>query len=453
MRNIEQEIIKFISQYNLINKKDRILIALSGGPDSVFALHFFNKFKSKYKIEIAAIHFNHQLRESEADEDEKFSEQLCKSLNIPFFPFKLKVKEFAKTNKLSIEEAARKLRYEILEKFSDENNFNKIITAHTLNDNTETVLLNLITGTGFYGLTGIPIKRDKIIRPLLCITKDEILDYLHKHNINYRIDSSNLKNDFKRNILRNEILPLIKSKLNPQVDLAIFRSSKVFEDFKTIIDKYINDLVKKYLRISEQKIFIKSTIKKIEDGVFGELLKKILYEYFNYQLEYQDVISLKELLKNQTGKRINLSKNIIVTKERNGIIINKIENPKENDFFEIRVGKKIKVENKTIGIDKVNKSEIEFTKSKNIEYISADKLNDKFILRKWTSGDKFIPLGMKKPKKISDFLTDEKIKSSEKKDKFVLTNKNFIVWVVGLRIDDRFKITQKTKKVLKLWIK
>lgn len=452
MEKTEQKITKFISQFNLINQNDNVLIALSGGPDSVFALYFFNKFKNKYKIKIAAVHLNHQLRGKESDEDEIFSEELCKSLDIPFFSFKLNVKEFAKSSKLSIEEAARILRYKKLEKFSEENKFNKIVTAHTLNDNTETVLLNLFTGTGFQGILGIPIKRDKIIRPFLCITKEEIINYLNKHRISFRIDSSNLKSDFKRNILRNEILPLIKAKLNSQVDSAIFRSIKVFENLKRVLDNYVDDLIKKYFRISKEKIFIKSTAKKINDEVLGEALKKILIEHFDYQLEYKDVLSIKNLFENQTGKQINLSKKLTAIKERNGIFIFTNKSSAQ-EIYQINVGEKITIGKKLFGIEEIKKSEIKFSNSKNIEYISGDKLSNKFILRKWKAGDKFIPLGMKKLKKVSDFLTDEKIKSSEKKDKFVLTNKDFIVWVVGSRIDDRFKITPKTKRVLKLWIK
>lgn len=452
MKSLEQKIINFVARYNLIEKNDNLLISFSGGPDSVFALYFFNKFKKKYKIKIAAIHFNHQLRGKESDEDEMFCSEFCKKLDIPFYSFRLNVKDYAKKNKLSIEEAARELRYNFLDKFSIEENYNKILTAHNLNDNTETILLNLFSGTGFSGLSGIPIKRGKIIRPLLCISKDEILEYLNQNNINYRIDSSNLQNDFKRNIIRNEILPLIRKNLNPKVDSAIFRSSKLLENFHSIIEKHTNELTEKYIRISRGNIFIKLSAQKIDDGILGEILKRILKDNFNYSIEYDDLMKIKSLFDKQTGKEINISKKIKAIRERNYIGIS-LKKEESNSFFNLKVGEKIKIDNKTLGIEEVDKNKIKLIKRKNIEYISADKLSNDFILRKWEAGDKFIPLGMKKLKKVSNFLTDEKIKSSEKKDKFVLVNNNLIVWVVGHRIDDRVKITSQTKRILKLWIK
>jgi len=452
MKKLEQKIINFINQHNLIKKNDKLLIAFSGGPDSTFALFFLNKFKKKYKIEIAAIHFNHQLRGKESDDDEKFCFEFCQSLNIPFFSFKLNVKEYAKENKLSIEEAARILRYNVLDNFSKKNNFNKIVTAHNLSDNTETVLINLFSGTGYSGFSGVPIKRENIIRPFLCISKEEILNYLNNNNINYRIDSSNLQIDFKRNFIRNKILPLIRERINPKVDEAIFRSSKILEVLASIIDNYINELIIKHTRISKDSIFIKSSAKKIENEIFGELLKKLLKDNFNYHIEYNDIYRIKSLYEKQKGKKIFLTKKISVVREKNGIEIfyNKEE---DRSITIIKVGESAVLNGKTLKIEEVNRNKIKFGKSRNVEYISADNLSDKFILRKWQPGDKFIPLGMKKPKKISDFLTDAKIKSSEKKDKFVLENNKFIVWLVGLRIDDRFKITSQTKRILKLWIK
>lgn len=454
MKNIEQKVFRFISQHKLINQNDRVLIALSGGPDSVFALNFFYKFRNKYKIELIAVHFNHQLRGEESETDQKFCEQLCDKLKVPLYSFRLDVKQFAKENKFSIEEAARKLRYQKLEETAKNLKCSRIVTAHNLTDNTETVLINFFSGTGYSGFSGIPIKRDKIIRPFLCLTKEEIIDYLDNYKIDFRIDSSNLINDFKRNILRNEIIPLIRQKINPKIDAAIFHSSKILESLNELIENYIRELIKKYVRISNKEIFIKSSvIKNVNDGIFGEIIKRLLKENFNHYFDYDDFMKLKSLFDKQSGKTIELSKHLEAIKERNGIrIFTNIEEEK-NPTVHIKVGQKVKVNGKTLMIDLIENKGLKLGMSKNIEYVSADKLDEVFILRKWRSGDKFIPLGMKKPKKISDYLTDIKIKSSEKRNIFVLANKNNIVWVVGLRIDDRFKITSKTNRIYKLWIK
>ena len=204
MKSTEQKVLKFIEQFKLINKGDKILVS-SGGPDSVFALHFLFKFRKKYIIELLALHFNHGLRCKESDGDENFAKEFCEKLNVQFISQKLDVKSFAKKNKLSIEEAARLLRYKNLERIALKSGCTKIVTAHNQSDNTETILMNLFSGTGLSGLSGIRFE-ENIIRPLLCLGKQEILEYMNKEKINSRDDSSNLNDDFRRNYIHNRIL-------------------------------------------------------------------------------------------------------------------------------------------------------------------------------------------------------------------------------------------------------
>ncbi len=453
MKNCEQKIIQFVERYKLIKSGDNILIAFSGGPDSVFALHFFNKFRNKYKIQLMAVHFNHQLRGKEADKDELFCENFCEVNSIPYYSSKLDVKGFAKKNKISIEEAARKLRYKNLEEIAIDFNCTKIITAHNKSDNTETVLLNLSSGTGFSGISGIPVKRGKIIRPILCLTKSEILDYLKLNKIHFRIDSSNLSNDYKRNFIRNEIIPKLIGKINPQIDDAIFRTSKTLESFLPEFEKRINRFIKKYVTyfnnsaIINQKLFENET-----DGIIGEVLKNILQIKFNYEFKYRDFITIKELSQKHKGKRIHISSDIIAVKEIDTVNIIQNYLPVRNFNYRISPNKSIELNGKSFGIESAKKENVIYKHSGNIEFIDAENLSDIFILRRWKNGDKFVPLGMKSYKKVSDFLTDLKIPSTIKKEQLVLTNRNKIVWVVGLRIDDSVKIKKETKKVYKLWI-
>lgn len=453
MKNCEQKIIQFVERYKLIKSGDNILIAFSGGPDSVFALHFFNKFRNKYKIQLMAVHFNHQIRDKEADKDELFCENFCEVNSIPYYSSKLDVKGFAKKNKISIEEAARKLRYKNLEEIAGDFNCTKIITAHNKSDNTETVLLNLSSGTGFSGISGIPVKRGKIIRPILCLTKSEILDYLKLNKIHFRIDSSNLSNDYKRNFIRNEIIPKLIGKINPQIDDAVFRTSKTLESFLPEFEKRINRFIKKYVTyfnnsaIINQKLFENET-----DGIIGEVLKNILQIKFNYEFKYRDFITIKELSQKHKGKRIHISSDIIAVKEIDTVNIIKNYLPVRNFNYRISPNKSIELNGKSFGIESAKKENVIYKHSGNIEFIDAENLSDIFILRRWKNGDKFVPLGMKSYKKVSDFLTDLKIPSTIKKEQLVLTNRNKIVWVVGLRIDDSVKIKKETKKVYKLWI-
>lgn len=453
MKKNEQKIIQFVERNKLIQSGDNILVAFSGGPDSVLALHFLNKFRNKYKIQLVAVHFNHQLRGKEADKDELFCEKFCEVNSIPYYSSKLDVKGFAKKNKISIEEAARKLRYKNLEEIAADFNCTKIITAHNKSDNTETVLLNLSSGTGFSGISGIPVKRGKIIRPLLCLTKSEILSYLKSNKINFRIDSSNLSNDYKRNFIRNEIIPKLIEKINPQVDEAVFRTSKTLESFLPEYERRINRFIKKYVTYINDSAIIKLKLFENEsDGIVGEVLKNILQIKFNYEFKYRDFITIKELSQKHKGKRIQISSEIIVVKEIDTVNIIQNYLPVRNFSYKVTPNKSIKLNGKSFGIERSKKENVIYKHQGKIEFIDAENLSDIFILRRWKNGDKFVPLGMKSNKKVSDFLTDLKIPSAIKKEQLVLTNRNKIVWVVGLRIDDAVKIKKETKKVYKLWI-
>lgn len=454
MKKIEQKVFEFIAQYGMIKEGDRLLIAVSGGPDSVFALYLLNRFKKKFKIDINALHFNHSLRGKESEDDQLFVFDLCEKLEVPCHFVKLDVKTHARSNKYSIEESARLLRYENLQNFSTKLKCNKIVTAHNQNDNTETVLLNLFSGTGAGGFTGIPVKRGNIIRPLMCLTKEEILDYLNRSGIPFRIDSSNLQSDFKRNYIRNNVIPLLKEKVNPSLDAAVFRSSKILEGtLKTVLSGTYKS-AGKYITYKHDRLKINNNLFEFhEESVAGGLLKDYLARYYKYQFNYSDLTKLFKLSRTHRGKSVQLRKDLMAVKESDSIFILKKNVSNEELFYQLESGSEITVGKKRIGIIKVGRSHVRYNGEGDVEYISADKSDGMFILRKWKNGDRFIPLGMKGYKKVSDFLTGNKISSVEKKDQLVLTNRNNIVWIIGLRIDDRYKVNSKTKSIYKLWMK
>ena len=204
-KTIEQKVISFIKKNNLISNAKNLLIGLSGGADSVFALHFFNKFSKKYNIEIAAIHVNHNLRGKESENDEIFCRKFCKELGVKLYNSSVDVSSFAKKNKKSIEEAARILRYREFAKVVKVSNSDLVVTAHNNDDNTETVLLNIVSGAGLNGISGIPLKRENIVRPFICLSKDDIIKYLIESKIKFVEDSSNKNLNFKRNFFRYKI--------------------------------------------------------------------------------------------------------------------------------------------------------------------------------------------------------------------------------------------------------
>ncbi len=450
IKAIDQKIINFIRSESLLSKGDKVLVAFSGGADSVFLLCFLLKFKKLYNLHLSAFHLNHNLRGKDAVEDEKFCVNFCKKNKVKIFTASKNVKLFAKKNKLSVEEAGRIIRYSELNRVAKKCQFTRIATAHNKNDNAETVLLNLIKGAGLKGVAGIPVKRNNIIRPVLAITKDEILFYLNAKNIPFRFDSSNYSNEFERNFLRNKIIPQLKEKLNPQLDNTLLKSSKIFRNISATLDEIIDDIIVSSVFFKNNRLFIESDkISIISANIVGEFFKKVISLYHKVELSSENINSLTGLLKKQKGRSIEFSNGVTAYRERKYIIIKKKQAIKKNQF-KISVGKSKKINDGVFLIGKASLTEIKNSDDKFTEFISADDVKNNFILRTWKNGDRFYPLGMKGSKKISDFLTEQRVASFNKEEQLILESSGKIIWVVGLRIDDGFKITGKTKKILKL---
>lgn len=452
MKATEQKVLRFIKENNLIKSNDKILIALSGGPDSIFLLHFLNKFKNKFKIKLGAVHINHLLRGKESDRDEIFCEAVCKELDIPFYSVRKNVKAFARKNKLSIELAARKVRYSEFEKLVKKNSFDKIATAHVADDNLETVFLNLIKGAGLNGIAGIPVKRDYIIRPILCLTKSEVLDYLEANKFEFRIDESNLSNDYERNFLRNEVIPLIKKRLNPSVEQTMLNASINLQGLVEEIEYRKPEPDVKVIKNESVQIPLSFfSVNYIKTSL--HLLKNRIDSNFSLKLQASDIKKILSLNSKQSGSSEELSYGLTALRSRTGILIKTKSKVSQQVSKKIRVDETVKIGNETLSIKSINPAEAKINSDKKQEFISADGNSNIFQIRNWQDGDKFLPIGMKGTKNVSDYLNDIKMDPFEKKNQLVLINKNRIVWVIGKRLDDRFKITESTKKALKLCLK
>ncbi len=353
IKTIDQKILKFIDEESLLSKGDKVLVAFSGGADSIFLLSFLLKYKKRFNIKLAAFHLNHNLRGKEAIDDEKFCRGFTKQNKIKYF-FSLKnVKAFAKKNKISVEEAGRKLRYSELVRIASKNSFNKIATAHNANDNTETVLLNLIKGTGLKGIAGIPVKRNNIIRPILPVTKDQILSYLGKKKIPYRIDSSNLSSEYERNFLRNEILPTLKEKLNPQLDNTLLKSSKVFKNISSVLDKQIETKIIDAVEFKGKQLSMNiDEILKLDENLIGEFLKKTVPAYFSIELSNENINALTSLIKKQKGRSVTLTSGLTAFRESKKILISKRKKFEKKEI-EITVGKQKKINGGVISLSKI----------------------------------------------------------------------------------------------------
>lgn len=450
-KTIEQKALKFIDENHLIENGDKILVALSGGADSVFLFSFLLKYKKRFRIELAAFHLNHKLRGKSADADEKFCKDLCVKNNVLFVSVSKDVKAYAKKSKLSIEEAARNIRYQELQKAAKKLGYNKIATAHNSSDNVETILLNLFKGAGLKGLSGIPVKRENIIRPIICISADEIRKYLHQSKIPFRLDESNLESDYERNFLRNEIIPKLKRKINPQLEQKISSTSKIISEISMFVYSEVESLRKTSVKkIKEDLRLNLRAVSKLDKSFLGIFLKSVVEENFKIELSSENINDLLNLVKSQTGKSIHLKEKVSAFRERDMLVIGKKLIAKKNALVAVSIGQEVEFDSKIISIEEVSKKMTKFTSNKLVEFISGDGMKEKFEIRKWKAGDKFQPIGMEGTKKVSDFLSDVKTASSKKKAQLVLTNSGRIVWVVGLRLDERFKVNSKTKMILKL---
>ena len=451
-KTVEQKVLKFIDENHLIQKGDKILIALSGGADSVFLLTFLLKYRKLFGIDLAAFHLNHKLRGKDADADEKFCRDFCSERKIKFISAVKDVKSYSKKNKLSIEEAGRILRYGQLKFTAVQNNYTKIATAHNASDNIETILLNLFKGTGLKGLTGIPVKRENIIRPILPLSSQEIRKYLKVEKIPFRVDKSNLDSNYERNFLRNEIVPKLKERLSPRLEEKISSTSKIISEINSFVEKQIKLIAGDAVKFEADKLLINiKPISKLDKNMLSIFLKSVIEKHLNIELLSENIYALTNLAASETGKSVVLKENVIAFKERSELVIGKnLSQINEKKVHQLNINHAITVNDKIITIEQVKRKNVKLTSDKSVEFISGDSVKKDFTVRNWKDGDKFHPIGMKGTKKVSDFLADIRIPSHKKKEQLVLTNSGKIVWVMGLRLDDRFKLTPGTKLFLKL---
>ncbi|MEI6864528.1 tRNA lysidine(34) synthetase TilS [Flavicella sp.] len=415
--------------------KSKLLIACSGGLDSTVLAHLFQK--SNFNFSLA--HCNFTLRAKESDKDESFVKNLGSFLNCNVYSIKFKTNEYANENKLSIQMAARELRYSWFEKIVKKHKLNYTLTAHHKDDVLETFLINFTRGTGLDGLTGIPEVNGHVIRPLLPFTRKEIQDYAEKNKILWREDVSNSSIKYFRNKIRHQIVPLLKE-LNPNFFKSFDNTLNNLQDSKTLVQERIDELNKKLisknkdgtLSISIPEIL---NLKDIKANIY-EILKP--FGFINWK-------DINSILKAQTGKQL-ISKSHRLLKNRDELIISSIEKVTDTIY---EIPEKAKSISKPIPLKFKNVEEPEKF-SNNKAYIDKEKLNHTLHVRKWKKGDYFYPIGMNGKKKLSNFFKDSKMSLLEKEATWLLCDGDHIVWIIGNRMDNRYKITSKTISILEI---
>lgn len=437
---MQEKFKKHIDSHLTFLKEKRLLIAISGGLDSV-ALTYLCK---ALKFEIALAHCNFNLRNTESDADEKFILDLAKTLDLEVFIQHFNTNDYAKENKLSIQMAARALRYNWFQELATLLNFDYIITAHHADDNLETFLINLTRGTGLNGLTGIPETNGNIVRPLLKFSRETIENYAKKQNIKWREDSSNASTKYLRNQLRHEVIPKLKER-NPLMLQNFENTLQNLNDTADIVEESVDAVLKRTIvSISNEEIIYDiSKFTKLNNpkAYLVEVFKPFGFKAFN---------DIENLLSAQSGKQI-FSETHRLIKDRTHLILAAL--PSEEKNSEITITKEEKNKPVLNGILSFNKADAITKTSGNEIFVDAETLSYPLTVRTWEEGDYFYPLGLNGKKKLSKYFKDEKLSLLDKEKCLLLCSKNEIVWVLNYRADERFKVTKKTNKILKILLK
>ncbi len=413
---------EFIEKEDLFSKQDKILVALSGGADSVALTRIL--ITLGYHCEAA--HCNFALRGEESDRDEDFVRNFCRSLNIKCHSIHFETRRYAAQQSISIEMAARELRYNWFSKICEESDCQVVAVAHHKDDSVETMLLNLIRGTGINGLLGIRPKNGNVVRPLLCASRQEVVEYLHRMNQTYVTDSTNLEDEYTRNKIRLNLLPLMEE-INPSVKDGLVKTASYLNDISKVYQQAIKESIDRIFITPEKEISIE---KLMNEPAPQALLFEVLSPLGFNSTQVEEVYGS---LNGQPGKRF-ISSQWQVVKDRELLLIEKVKtaNDKPQIIFE----------------EVLLTKEFVIPKDKNTACFDANKFKGVISIRKWEKGDYFIPFGMKGKKLVSDFMTDSKFSLLKKEQQWVLSCNDQIAWLIGERTDNRFRIDDSTQKVI-----
>ena len=433
MKTLKKIFDTFLSNNN-IDSKSKFLFAVSGGVDSMVCLHIGKKLG----LEMGIAHVNFQLRGDESDLDSEMVKKYCTQNKLPFHLMEIDTKKHALDEKLSIQEAARNIRYSFFDSILTDNNYDYIVTAHHQEDNIETLFLHLNRGSGVKGLSGIPSKRNQIIRPLLSVQKKQIIEYANQNKVPYREDSSNKELKYDRNFIRNKVLPSIKEQFPEFHKNASNSISLINEEYRLFI-AMINEKIDPLVENTDNGYRIKFD-KSIPELAWYHHLKKYGFNRSQiYNLVSND---------HQVGKKFQANDYILYI-DRDYWIIQKpinIDSTIYNIPINTNLDHPINIDCRSIKKPKHLKS------SKEIAYFDLDKLTFPLELRKWMPGDKIKPIGMKGFKKVSDLLIDLKVPLPEKQKIYVLLSNKKIIWVIGKKISNDFLIDETTKTSYKISI-
>lgn len=437
--NLVKRFLENSKNENLFSSKDRLLLAVSGGVDSVVLCELCHQAG----FDFAIAHCNFQLRGEESDRDELFVKELGKKYDKKVFIKKFDTDEYAFQNRVSVQVAARELRYswfyELLEKAPD-----YLLTAHHADDTIETVLMNFFKGTGIAGLRGILPKQGKIVRPLLPFTKEELIAFANEHNLQWVEDSSNESDKYSRNYFRHQVIPLIQ-KLYPAATTNLLDNIKRFADTEQLYHQAINQHKKNLLEINGNEVHI--PVLKLQQSV---PLQTIVYEIIKeYRFSPQQAEEVIRLLKSESGKYVQSATHRII-RNRKWLIIAPIATEQADTILIEEQTPFIQTTGFRLDFSQYETKNYKPQTANSIAQLDVQQIRFPILLRRWKPGDYFYPLGMKKKKKLSRFFIDQKLSKTEKENCWVLESEKRIIWVVGYRIDERCKVTEQSRSILEI---
>jgi len=449
-----EKVLRTIEKYNMIEKDDKIVMGISGGPDSLCMLDVLFNLKGKFNLKLYVVHVNHMIRGEDAKKDAEFVEKLCKDLDLPFFLFEENVPYLAKKMGLSEEQAGRYVRYKAFEETLKKVGGNKIAVAHNKNDVAETVLLNILRGTGLRGLIGIKPVNGNIIRPLIEIERREIEKYLKDKNLHPRIDHTNYEDLYTRNKIRLKVIPYIEEVFKIDLVENLSRMAAILLEEDDYLEAKCEEVFNQICEINGEEIKVDVDALKSQHTAIKRRLVKRMYLYVKGEtdgLEYGHVEDVLNLLDKPTSSKIDLPFEIEALKMYNNLVIRKKKTKEKVKFKEV-----LKIPGVTTieGIGKfkayvVDISQVDdFNKGEYIKFFDYDKIKGEIVVKSREDGDRFSPLGMRGTKKLKEFFIDEKIPREERDYIPLVAIGKEIVWVVGYRMSEKFKVDKNTSKVL-----
>lgn len=433
---MKEQIQQYIIQHQLLSGEKPVVVGISGGADSVALLHILVSLGYK----CIAAHCNFNLRGDESFRDEQFTIDFTKRLQVPLCKISFETNKYAQENRLSVEMAARELRYRWFEELLNTYDADAVAVAHHRDDSVETLLINLTRGSGLTGLTGIKPKNGNVVRPLLCVSREDIYAYIENNGLEYVTDSSNSSDIYTRNFIRLKVIPLLEE-INPSVKASLARTANHLYDASLIYNHSIEEA---------RKVIIQNNRLSISVLLSFPAPATILYEMLKpYGFSRTVCESIFTVLDKDSGK-IFYSSTHRLLKDRSDLLIDVLSGEDNRAYL-------INLEDDNVDLPVELKPEIvvikedyQIEKDKKFAYFDFDKLSFPLVLRHWQEGDWFVPFGMKGKKKISDYFNDKKFSLFDKEKTWLLCSGQDVIWIVGERTDNRYRIEKTTKRVLKL---